>query len=47
LTPDLKSEAVTLWLEIKKQLRAVARMIVLDGGFNSIEGQAISNSSRC
>jgi predicted molibdopterin-dependent oxidoreductase YjgC len=37
---DLKSEAVTLWLEIKKQLRAGARMIVLDGGFNSIEGQA-------
>jgi len=37
---DLKSEAVTLWLEIKKQLRTGARMITLDSGFNSIESQA-------
>jgi len=37
---DLKSEAVTLWLEVKKQLRAGARMIVLDSWSNSIESQA-------
>jgi len=40
LDSDLKSEAVTLWLEIKKQLRAGAKMVVLDTGFNSIEAQA-------
>ncbi|HQO76137.1 MAG TPA: 2Fe-2S iron-sulfur cluster-binding protein [Candidatus Saccharicenans sp.] len=40
LDSDLKSEAVTLWLKIKKQLRAGARLITLDSGFNSVEVQA-------
>ncbi len=40
LDSDLKSEAVTLWLKIKKQLRAGARLITLDSGFNSVESQA-------
>ncbi|MGB4298219.1 MAG: 2Fe-2S iron-sulfur cluster-binding protein [Candidatus Saccharicenans sp.] len=40
LDSDLKSEAVTLWLKIKKQLRAGARLITLDTSFNSVESQA-------
>ncbi|MGB9894001.1 MAG: molybdopterin-dependent oxidoreductase, partial [Candidatus Saccharicenans sp.] len=34
---DLKSEALTWWLEVKKQLRKGARLVILDSGLNRSE----------
>lgn len=43
---DLKSEALAFWLEVKKELRRGARLLVLDSGLNGC-GQTAGVDLRC
>ncbi|MCR4408948.1 MAG: 2Fe-2S iron-sulfur cluster-binding protein [Candidatus Saccharicenans sp.] len=43
---DLKSEALAFWLEVKKELRRGARLLVLDSGLNGC-GQTAGVNLRC